>query len=1098
MSNSASNIPIRPGQMPAAGAGVRNAGPVWGLGMGMPPLGFGVVQQQPGNMMMGGQVQQMAPQVANWQQQQFMAAQQMGLSGATVGVQPMPQQQQHLQQQYQQHLQQKQYQQQQQWAEAQKKVAEEQKKMYEQIMKQRQFDEQKMRLQAFSSSKKMPVSADSMIENILGTKDMPKPKSPPAPPKKIGNATSEEKMANTRQGTAVDWSKMADVDTLFVASQNNSVQSPAGQPVGGFNAGTAPVSHMPSESTPGLQPEVPFMTAPASTPGMAAGVQQAGVSAGGPPTMPQQMTPQGPPMPPPAGGAPVMAVPCDTSADKGGSSKTLSLPDWLSDRSALPAVYLQARSLVEGSEGWVDTSRAYMLLMKTGLPPPFLGVLWEMVNKTKPGHLRDQEFTALLALVALVQCGQTITNAEILSSTQEPVLPIIDHPALLPLVQDYVQQRQQQLHQQQQQQMQQQQQQDGSQKQSTASVTTPVGVQPNIANNVDDDEFDDFVGPPPTSVPTQVAPMNPPQSAGVGHPPPQTNVAPPATANQKPVMPAVDKIKRMNLPELGSSPEQSPSVSFDHSHDDDFDDFQSATITSAPPASMTSTPAPQSLSTTASVSSNFSAPPLLQPEKSGDKYAVFRQLETPAQDNSMGSLHHQPPPNAEEPNFGDESFGDFCSSEPASLTASVFPPITPAGGSGGPTTNNTTPVSFEVFSTPPEMIPESSTGAMADNHFEADFGVFASASMQPADNYADIHEAMKRVEAEQKLKEASNWSDPFGEFEEAPSASTGKAIADFGSKSLQLNVCAADEEDEDFGDFMGPDAGIGDVEGLSANHSFPRLSEALGETQSVASLELPGLEMTVGLQSSEFPGSGQSPDLFSQASRNETCVEDQLRSLTLDSGIAQDGNSNSNSNLTLGNTFGNGATSPSAAQNNVLDSFGSGLVDKYSIIREEASKNTYDEAHTGSWQRCLEGSIRLMEQAKEILGNLSDPKLKSQVLATSQMQDYLANLQEVWFVCERITSSSQQVTTSTKVDELLTQAKSLWEEVKVSADVSIPKMEGNERDNQMSESEVCGVCLSGGGSKLTYGGHSYHPPCANLWLNCVDLLLPSLTPVTLL
>lgn len=54
-------------------------------------------------------------------------------------------------------------------------------------------------------------------------------------------------------------------------------------------------------------------------------------------------------------------------------------------------------------------------------------------------------------------------------------------------------------------------------------------------------------------------------------------------------------------------------------------------------------------------------------------------------------------------------------------------------------------------------------------------------------------------------------------------------------------------------------------------------------------------------------------------------------------------------------------------------------------------QNSYDEAHTGSWQRCLEGSIRLMEQAREILTNLSDPKLKSQVLATSQMQDYLAS-----------------------------------------------------------------------------------------------------------
>lgn len=49
-----------------------------------------------------------------------------------------------------------------------------------------------------------------------------------------------------------------------------------------------------------------------------------------------------------------------------------------------------------------------------------------------------------------------------------------------------------------------------------------------------------------------------------------------------------------------------------------------------------------------------------------------------------------------------------------------------------------------------------------------------------------------------------------------------------------IKVCTAEEEDEDFGDFMGPDAGIGDVEGLSTNPSFPRLTEALGETQSVA------------------------------------------------------------------------------------------------------------------------------------------------------------------------------------------------------------------------------------------------------------------------
>ncbi|KAK7072144.1 hypothetical protein SK128_018249 [Halocaridina rubra] len=109
------------------------------------------------------------------------------------------------------------------------------------------------------------------------------------------------------------------------------------------------------------------------------------------------------------------------------------------------------------------------------------------------------------------------------------------------------------------------------------------------------------------------------------------------------------------------------------------------------------------------------------------------------------------------------------------------------------------------------------------------------------------------------------------------------------------------------------------------------------------------------------------------------------------------------------------------------------------------------------------------------------------------------DLQEVWFVCERILNSSQRVTTSLKVDQLLSEAKSLWQEITIeSGEDFVKEVEAGEGENQMNENEVCGVCLAGGGNKLSYGGHSYHPPCANLWLNCVDLLLPSLTPVTLL
>lgn len=81
----------------------------------------------------------------------------------------------------------------------------------------------------------------------------------------------------------------------------------------------------------------------------------------------------------------------------------VAVPQWMKDPATVPEVYKRAVGLVGAAEGWVDTSRAYMLLMKTGLPPPFLGVLWEMVNCTTPGQLTQTEFSVLLALVAVVQ-----------------------------------------------------------------------------------------------------------------------------------------------------------------------------------------------------------------------------------------------------------------------------------------------------------------------------------------------------------------------------------------------------------------------------------------------------------------------------------------------------------------------------------------------------------------------------------------------------------------------------------------------------------------------------------------------------------------------
>ena len=80
-----------------------------------------------------------------------------------------------------------------------------------------------------------------------------------------------------------------------------------------------------------------------------------------------------------------------------------NLPKWITNDDLIPEVYKLACNLVIDKDDWIDTKRAYMLLMQTNTPPQYLGLLWEMVNRTKPGVLKVAEFKELLALVALLQ-----------------------------------------------------------------------------------------------------------------------------------------------------------------------------------------------------------------------------------------------------------------------------------------------------------------------------------------------------------------------------------------------------------------------------------------------------------------------------------------------------------------------------------------------------------------------------------------------------------------------------------------------------------------------------------------------------------------------
>ncbi|XP_076059898.1 synergin gamma-like [Oratosquilla oratoria] len=179
------------------------------------------------------------------------------------------------------------------------------------------------------------------------------------------------------------------------------------------------------------------------------------------------------------------------------------------------------------------------------------------------------------------------------------------------------------------------------------------------------------------------------------------------------------------------------------------------------------------------------------------------------------------------------------------------------------------------------------------------------------------------------------------------------------------------------------------------------------------------------------------------------------------------------------------------------------LSDKYSSIRQETSKAVCKEDHIGSWERCVESCLALLREASVILSNIENPTVLTQALETGQMKEYLISVEQVWGVCERIQTASQQATTSSRVEEMLTEASEMWKQITEqtggnSKDTPQELDRKDESEGVEGEGKVCSVCLTEGGHKLSYGGHCYHPPCANLWLNCVDLILPTLTPVTLL
>ncbi|XP_077525775.1 uncharacterized protein LOC144137713 [Haemaphysalis longicornis] len=190
------------------------------------------------------------------------------------------------------------------------------------------------------------------------------------------------------------------------------------------------------------------------------------------------------------------------------------------------------------------------------------------------------------------------------------------------------------------------------------------------------------------------------------------------------------------------------------------------------------------------------------------------------------------------------------------------------------------------------------------------------------------------------------------------------------------------------------------------------------------------------------------------------------------------------------------------------------LLDKYSVIRGLNQEEVVggEAACMDSWARCLESVLELVAEADSIFNRDASSQVCREALDTEEGGAYVRNLCEVYRVCQRIALASRLLGLhSDQVDSLCGQVQATWQRLAsflensclLSLEVS-PAEDPRWLPSGEESARSCGVCLLNvdnadiAPSKLSYSGREYHSPCANLWVNCVNSLLPAVTPVQLL
>jgi len=181
-------------------------------------------------------------------------------------------------------------------------------------------------------------------------------------------------------------------------------------------------------------------------------------------------------------------------------------------------------------------------------------------------------------------------------------------------------------------------------------------------------------------------------------------------------------------------------------------------------------------------------------------------------------------------------------------------------------------------------------------------------------------------------------------------------------------------------------------------------------------------------------------------------------------------------------------------------------VDKYQCFKEEIENET--ERYSYEWIRCMRCCFSIVSYAMNVFNSASSSAVIRDVVCNEKGQTYILNLIEVYLVASRIQRSWLKLGGDSKVGQIHHEIVEAWDSLTPFL-LGTPLMEDIGSADEWLEGEytdyskVCGVCLintkkDDPNALLDYGGKHYHATCANLWINGVDSILPSLSYVSLL